>query len=331
MDAVDAIEALPTGAQDRPARSAHDRVDRARPRLAPAGAGRASPAEVPGARSAGPDRWLRASPAETLGARSAMSTPRGGSVASSKAPHRRTRSPDMTSVEQHEKPGSNGATADTIGVENPATGELITTVPVLGAEALAELAAVGREAQVQWEAIGFDGRARIMRRAQKWMLDNADRVLDTVVSETGKTYEDAQLADLGYTVSALGFWAKEGPKYLADERVPSWNNPVAAGQEADHPLRAGRRGRRDRAVELPDRQLVRRLHPGADGRQRRDPQAERGDAAELAADGRDDARVRPARARLPGRHRRRLDRRGADRRRSTASCSPARAGPARRC
>ncbi len=137
----------------------------------------------------------------------------------------------MTSVEQHEKPGSNGATADSIGVENPATGELITTVPVLGAEALAELAAVGREAQVQWDAIGFEGRARIMRRAQKWMLDNADRVLDVVVSETGKTYEDAQLADLGYTVSALGFWAKQGPKYLADERVPSWNNPVAAGKK----------------------------------------------------------------------------------------------------
>jgi acyl-CoA reductase-like NAD-dependent aldehyde dehydrogenase len=70
-----------------------------------------------------------------------------------------------------------------------------------------------------------------MRRAQKWILDNADRVIETVVSETGKTYEDAQLTDMGYTVSALGFWAKEGPKYLADERVPSWNNPVAAGKK----------------------------------------------------------------------------------------------------
>jgi len=52
-----------------------------------------------------------------------------------------------------------------------------------------------------------------------------------VVQETGKTHEDAQLADLGYTVSALGFWAKEAARYLADERVPSWNNPVAAGKK----------------------------------------------------------------------------------------------------
>jgi acyl-CoA reductase-like NAD-dependent aldehyde dehydrogenase len=70
-----------------------------------------------------------------------------------------------------------------------------------------------------------------MRRAQKWMIDNAERVLDTVVSETGKTYEDAQLSDYGYTVTALGFWAKEAAKYLADERVPSWNNPVAIGKK----------------------------------------------------------------------------------------------------
>jgi acyl-CoA reductase-like NAD-dependent aldehyde dehydrogenase len=137
----------------------------------------------------------------------------------------------MTSVEQHDTAPTNGAAADSIAVDNPATGELVTTVELLGANAVAELAARGREAQPQWAAIGFDGRARIMRRAQKWMLDNVDRVLDVVVSETGKTYEDAQLADLAYTVAALGFWAKEGPKYLADEHVPSWNNPVAIGKK----------------------------------------------------------------------------------------------------
>ncbi len=135
------------------------------------------------------------------------------------------------SATQQEQAETNGSATRTIGVENPATGELITTVPVLGADELAAMAARAREAQPQWEAIGFEGRGRIMRRAQKWMFDNAQRVLEMVVSETGKTYEDAQLADFGYTASALGFWAKEGPKYLEDERVPSWNNPVAAGKK----------------------------------------------------------------------------------------------------
>ena len=137
----------------------------------------------------------------------------------------------MASVQEHDSAETNGASAQTIAVENPATGELITTVPVTGAEELAAMAARAREVQPQWEALGFEGRGRIMRRAQKWMIDNAERVLDTVVSETGKTYEDAQLSDYGYTVTALGFWAKEAAKYLADERVPSWNNPVAIGKK----------------------------------------------------------------------------------------------------
>ena len=93
------------------------------------------------------------------------------------------------------------------------------------------MAEQGRAAQPAWAAAGFEERGRVLRRAQKWMLDNADRVIDVVVSESGNTDEDAQLADLGYTVSALGFWAKEASKYLADERVPSWNNPVAAGKK----------------------------------------------------------------------------------------------------
>jgi acyl-CoA reductase-like NAD-dependent aldehyde dehydrogenase len=124
-----------------------------------------------------------------------------------------------------------GIAQTTIPVENPATGEVVGTVPVLGPDQVQALAARAREAQPGWEALSFEGRASVLRRAQQWMLDNPERVIETVVSETGKTYEDAQLADLGYTMTALGFWAKEAPKYLADERVPSWNNPLAIGKK----------------------------------------------------------------------------------------------------
>ena len=47
----------------------------------------------------------------------------------------------------------------------------------------------------------------------------ADRRDD--LSETGKTYEDAELAEIGYAGNAFGFWAKQAPDYLADERVKS--------------------------------------------------------------------------------------------------------------
>ncbi|HLH65790.1 MAG TPA: aldehyde dehydrogenase family protein [Solirubrobacteraceae bacterium] len=117
-----------------------------------------------------------------------------------------------------------------IEVDNPATGERVGAVPLLDREQVAQLGIRARRAQPQWEAIGFEGRARVMRRAQRWMMDNAQRVIAQVVAETGKTHEDAQLADLGYTVAALGFWAAHAASYLADERVPSWRTPPLVGR-----------------------------------------------------------------------------------------------------
>lgn len=108
-----------------------------------------------------------------------------------------------------------------IPVENPATGAIVATVPDLGADAVAEMAARGRAVQVGWEAAGFESRGRILLRAQKWLIDNTERVVETIVSETGKTYEDAQFAEIAYAINAFGFWAKNAPKYLADERVKS--------------------------------------------------------------------------------------------------------------
>ena len=68
----------------------------------------------------------------------------------------------------------------------------------------------GRAAQPEWEAYGFEGRARVLLRAQKWVMDNAPQIVETICSETGKTFEDAELAEIGYAGAAFGFWAKHG-------------------------------------------------------------------------------------------------------------------------
>ena len=112
---------------------------------------------------------------------------------------------------------------DVIEVRNPATGDVIRTVPKMTSEQLADMVKRARAAQVGWEAMGFEGRRRIFLRAQKWLIDNSDRVCETIVSETGKTFEDAQLAELSYGANAFGFWSKVAPEYLADEQVRSAN------------------------------------------------------------------------------------------------------------
>jgi acyl-CoA reductase-like NAD-dependent aldehyde dehydrogenase len=149
----------------------------------------------------------------------------------------------MATVEQHPpetdeaiaQEGDAGASSDAAGgagipVENPATGEIIRSVPDLDAAAVAEMATRGRSAQPEWEAYGFDGRARVMLRAQKWVMDNAARIVETICAETGKTFEDAELAEIGYAGNAFGFWAKQAPNYLADEH-PKTSQMLVKGKK----------------------------------------------------------------------------------------------------
>ena len=139
--------------------------------------------------------------------------------------------PETTTTQQ--TPGEaagNGQPASAIEVRNPATGELVASVPALSVADVQGVVARARAAQPAWEALGFEGRARILKRAQKWTLDNSDRIARTIVSENGKAYEDAFVAEIGYTAGAFGFWAKNAPKFLADEKIRS-SSPFVLGRK----------------------------------------------------------------------------------------------------
>lgn len=125
---------------------------------------------------------------------------------------------------------TNGSGAGQIPVENPATGQVIAHVPDMSAEEVASLVAQAREAQPAWEALGFEGRAKVFYRARKWLVDNRDRVARTIVEETGKTREDAMLAEVLFIADSFGYWAKSAPKHLKDEKVRS-HSPFMLGRK----------------------------------------------------------------------------------------------------
>jgi acyl-CoA reductase-like NAD-dependent aldehyde dehydrogenase len=87
----------------------------------------------------------------------------------------------MASVEQVSIPAA-AENGTGIPVENPATGEVIATVPTLGASQVKELVARARAAQPAWEALGFEERGKVFLRAQKWITDNAQQIIATIVS-----------------------------------------------------------------------------------------------------------------------------------------------------
>lgn len=117
--------------------------------------------------------------------------------------------------------GSADASGNRIPVENPATGETIATVPELGAEEVRGLVVSARAAQPAWAEAGFEARAKVLLDARRWMVANAERVVATIVAETGRPVDETQFAELSYGLSALEFWARQAPLYLADEEIAS--------------------------------------------------------------------------------------------------------------
>src|SRR3954465_10799204 len=125
----------------------------------------------------------------------------------------------------------NGGDADSqIPVENPATGETIGHVPDMGADEVKHMVDIARAAQPGWGALGFEERAKVFYRARKWLRDNRDRVARTIVEETGKTREDAMLAEVLFIADSFGYWAKSSPKHLKDEKVKS-HSPLMLGKK----------------------------------------------------------------------------------------------------
>src|SRR3954447_22695286 len=123
-----------------------------------------------------------------------------------------------------------GDAGSQIAVENPATGQTIGHVPDLGADEVKRLVNEARAAQPAWAEMSFDARAKVFCRARKWLVDNRERVACTIVEETGKTHEDAMLAEVLFIADSFGYWAKSAPKHLEDEKVKS-HSPFMLGKK----------------------------------------------------------------------------------------------------
>ena len=81
----------------------------------------------------------------------------------------------------------------TITVHNPADGRVSGTVPIEGPETVAAKARELRLFQAEWEEIGPRGRKIWMYKWQDWILDNADHLTEVLMSETGKSRNDAKI------------------------------------------------------------------------------------------------------------------------------------------
>jgi succinate-semialdehyde dehydrogenase/glutarate-semialdehyde dehydrogenase len=102
---------------------------------------------------------------------------------------------------------------------NPATGELIGSVPTIAPEQVQAVVDDVARIQPAWAELPAKTRAGYMRRAADALLDEIDEVAELLVREQGKPRTEAYTMELLPTVDALHWCAKAGPKILADEKV----------------------------------------------------------------------------------------------------------------
>jgi succinate-semialdehyde dehydrogenase/glutarate-semialdehyde dehydrogenase len=107
------------------------------------------------------------------------------------------------------------ASGNTITVKNPATGEVIGTVPALSAAETRAAIEAAHRAQPGWRAHTAKERAGILRRLNDLMLANADDLAVIMTAEQGKPLAESK-GEIAYAASFIEWFAEEGKRVYGD-------------------------------------------------------------------------------------------------------------------
>lgn len=108
----------------------------------------------------------------------------------------------------------------TLTSTNPATGEVVGTLPVADPEVVGRAVTRGRAAGQWWADLGFAERQRRLLAWKGIIARRADEVCDLIRRETGKTHVDAMIEVL-LTCEHLNWAARHAERVLRRQRVPS--------------------------------------------------------------------------------------------------------------
>jgi len=107
------------------------------------------------------------------------------------------------------------ASGNTIAVKNPATGEVIGTVPALSATETRAAIEAAHRAQPGWRAHTAKERATILRRLNDLMLANSDDLAMIMTAEQGKPLAESK-GEIAYAASFIEWFAEEGKRVYGD-------------------------------------------------------------------------------------------------------------------
>ena len=121
----------------------------------------------------------------------------------------------------------------TTEIRNPATSEVLDTVPVMGAAETRRAIAAAHAAMPAWAGKTAAERARLMRRWFDLMMANVDDLAIIMTAEQGKPLAESK-GEIAYAASFIEWFAEEGkriygdivPGHQADKRIMVLRQPI---------------------------------------------------------------------------------------------------------
>jgi succinate-semialdehyde dehydrogenase/glutarate-semialdehyde dehydrogenase len=103
----------------------------------------------------------------------------------------------------------------TLTVRNPATGEVVGTVPALGAAETRRAIEAAAAALPAWRALLAKERAAILRKLFDLMIANTDDLAAIMTAEQGKPLSESK-GEIAYAASFIEWFAEEGKRVYGD-------------------------------------------------------------------------------------------------------------------
>ncbi|MEX1035019.1 MAG: NADP-dependent succinate-semialdehyde dehydrogenase [Sneathiella sp.] len=111
---------------------------------------------------------------------------------------------------------------DKINVTNPATGDVIGTVPNMGAAETRRAIEAAKDAMPGWAGKTAKERATTLRKWHDLMLENTDDLAKIMTVEMGKPLAEAK-GEVAYAASFIEWFAEEGKRIYGDT-IPEHQN-----------------------------------------------------------------------------------------------------------
>ncbi|NEU30980.1 CoA-acylating methylmalonate-semialdehyde dehydrogenase [bacterium LRH843] len=112
-------------------------------------------------------------------------------------------------------------------VPNPATGDIIATVPISSRKDLDRAVVIAKEAYKKWSKTAVPRRARILFRYQQLLVENWDELAKIITIENGKSYEEAY-GEVQRGIECVEF-AAGAPTLMMGEQLPDIATGVESG------------------------------------------------------------------------------------------------------